>query len=369
MDYDQRSDVVKYVWKLFIQSLTKEYTVNRSSGRVWVNFNELRSKLKMEEVLRLYKVKIERDGNQHTGRCPLPCHTCDPDPACFSANLEKGIFQCFGCKAKGNVLEFAAMMEKVNPENGAALRKVAVKLQEHFFPKEHSNQKKSGPQQQELLAESGELPVLVNPPLDFELKGLEHGHQWLVKRGINLQTAVYFGVGACSRGMLKDCLAIPLHDASGVLVGYAGRPIDDEAMGDEASRYSLPVRRERKGTVVEFSKSAFVYNGYRLKAPCEALVVVEGFASVWWLCQNGIRDVVSTMGTSLSDAQSQLLVSHVGPTGTVLVIPTEDSEGEQFALEVFKRVAPYRRVRWVKLERGQSVTQLRPDQLKASVAL
>jgi DNA primase len=43
--------------------------------------------------------------------CPQPNHQGKKNSPSFPANLEKGIFQCFGCGAKGNVLEFAAMME------------------------------------------------------------------------------------------------------------------------------------------------------------------------------------------------------------------------------------------------------------------
>jgi hypothetical protein len=38
----------------------------------WVNFKELRTKLKYEDVLRHYKVEVKRKGNQHHG---CPCRT------------------------------------------------------------------------------------------------------------------------------------------------------------------------------------------------------------------------------------------------------------------------------------------------------
>src|SRR6267142_2480387 len=95
----------------------------------WIDFKELRAKLTFEQVLRHYGVEVKRNGNQHHGFCPLPNHNGKRNSPSFSANLDKGIFQCFGCGAKGNLLEFAALMENVDPKNGAELRKVALKLQ------------------------------------------------------------------------------------------------------------------------------------------------------------------------------------------------------------------------------------------------
>src|SRR6266850_3677845 len=98
----------------------------------WIDFKQLRSKLDFEQVLKHYGVEVKRKGNQHHGFCPLPKHNGKKNSASFSAHLERGIFQCFGCGAKGNVLEFAALMEKVDPQDGEALREVAFKLQQRF---------------------------------------------------------------------------------------------------------------------------------------------------------------------------------------------------------------------------------------------
>ena len=101
--------------------------------KAWVNFKELRSRLSFEKVLERYGVEVKRKGKQHHGYCPLPGHVGKRNSPSFSANLERGIFQCFGCGAKGNLLDFAAVMEKVDPKDGEALRKIALELQRYFF--------------------------------------------------------------------------------------------------------------------------------------------------------------------------------------------------------------------------------------------
>src|SRR5437763_11143255 len=100
----------------------------------WIDFKALCAALDFEQVLRHYGVEVKRKGNQHQGFCPLPNHNGKKNSPSFSANLERGIFQCFGCGAKGNLLEFAALMENTALENGAALRKVALELQNRFCP-------------------------------------------------------------------------------------------------------------------------------------------------------------------------------------------------------------------------------------------
>src|SRR5579859_5158222 len=104
------------------------------SVTTWIDFKKLRRKLDFEQVLRHYGVEVKRKGNQHHSYCPLPNHNGKKNSPSFSANLERGIFQCFGCGAKGNVLEFAALMEKADSKDGSALHKIAADLQKRFCP-------------------------------------------------------------------------------------------------------------------------------------------------------------------------------------------------------------------------------------------
>jgi DNA primase len=48
------------------------------------------------------------------------------------------------------------------------------------------------------------LPVIVNSPLDFELKHLDPVHPYLPGRGFTPETIAHFGLGFCSKGSLND---------------------------------------------------------------------------------------------------------------------------------------------------------------------
>jgi DNA primase len=330
----------------------------------WIDFKELRSKLKFEDVLTHYGVEVKRRGEQHLGSCPLPNHQGSRKAPSFSANLERGIFHCFGCQAKGNILDFAVLMSGEPVEDGRTLKKVALELQATFCSGDSKRPAKKPVGSEEPAAKQLELEVSVNAPLNFELKGLDRSHPYLSEQGLAAETVAHFGLGYCARGSLAGRIAIPLHDQDGSLIGYAGRVVDDAAITDENSCYQFPSKRERNGVALEFRKDLFLYNGYRFKTPVTDLVVVAGFPSVWWLHQNGFRRVVATMGTDCSDEQARLIVSLTRPEGMVRVMPDGDEAGEKLAYSLFEKIAPLRFIRWAKLERGERPTDLSVEELK-----
>src|SRR5262249_40949158 len=110
-------------------------------------------------------------------------------------------------------------------------------------------------------------PAVVNPPLDHELKSLDQKHEYLAKRGLTPATVKTFGVGFCSRGLMKGRIAIPIHNERAELVAYAGRAIDSELAKE--GKYKLPAG---------FKKSHVVYNLHRAREHVsKGLIVVEGF--------------------------------------------------------------------------------------------
>jgi len=337
----------------------------------WIDFKALRAKLDFEQVLRHYGVIIGRKGDQHHGFCPLPNHNGKKNSPSFSANLKRGIFQCFGCGAKGNVIEFAALMENVSLANGTDFRALALRLQEKFCPELGASPPKPGkpaeptqkPENPAAEKLPDEIPAIINAPLDFELKGLDPSHPYLTSRGFTPETIAYFGLGFCSRGYHKDRVAIPLHGHDGKLIGYAGRVVDDSKIAGDNPRYRLPGERKRDGKVFEFRKTLFLYNGWRMKVALDDLIVVEGFTGVWWLHQNSLPNVVGTMGADCSERQGEIIVSLVKPSGHVWMIPDGDPAGERFAESLLRQVSPHRFVRWVRLNENQQPTDLSGEQL------
>jgi DNA primase len=332
----------------------------------WINFRAIRQSLSFEAVLRLYHVEPKIKGTQHHDFCPLPNHNGKKNSRSFSANMDKGIFQCFGCQAKGNVLDFAVLMDNGDVHDPHSVRKTALKLQNHFNLRSQGTPpprvEKAKPEQR--VKEKENKQVLVNAPLDFELKDLDAEHPYLKSRGFNAETIERFGLGFCSRGYHKGRIAIPLHNDEGKLVGYAGRIVDDTLIDEDNPKYKLPGDRERNGIIYEFRKLDVLYNSHRIEKPLDDLIIVEGFPSVWWLDQSSFLNVVAVMGSTMSEAQANLVVRLLNPRGCAWVLTDGNAAGERCAAEILSRVAPYRCCRWAKLRDEKQPTDFMANELR-----
>src|SRR6266853_6006929 len=116
---------------------------NRKGGGMqekWVDFKAVKTAISMEMILGRYGVNwLRKSGDELRGRCPI--HQGEGTDT-FHANLTKNAFNCFSCKARGNVLDFVAAMEK------CSIRDAGLKLQEWFSlsTKESAGAAKEKPQ-------------------------------------------------------------------------------------------------------------------------------------------------------------------------------------------------------------------------------
>jgi DNA primase len=343
----------------------------------WIDFADLQSRLDFAAVLRHYGVELKvKKGDQHQGFCPLPGHGGNRRSPSFSANLSRKIFHCFGCQKKGDCIAFVASMEGMDAESGQDIRKAALLLQERFLSESPPPPQRPSPKTvrkedsesipaQENTGRGATRPVIVNAPLDFELKGLDPEHPYLKERGFTAETIAHFGLGYCSRGSMQERIAIPIHDSQGKHVGYAGRLVDDQKIGEAHPKYKLPGSRERDGKSYEFHKSLILYNGFAAGGNLRDLIVVEGFPSVWWLWQCGFSAVVALMGSDCSDEQSKLIVASTVPSARIWLMPDGDSAGELCAQGAMPRLCPHRFVRWIRMPEGQQPTSLDRHQLSS----
>jgi DNA primase len=343
----------------------------------WIDFKELRNTLKIAEVLKHHGVELKVKGDRATGFCPLKSHQGKRHSPSFSANLARNIWQCFGCAAKGNAIELFAALQGFNPGDPQQFREAALLAQETFGIGSDAPQKPRVPKVQTASVPSereveppvdrpkppDNRPRIINGVLDFTLKKLDADHPYLASRGFTPETIAHFGLGFCGRGLLEGRIAIPLHDDCGNLVGYAGRIVDDSAIGPDHPKYLLPSERERNGTVYEFRKSKLLYNAHEFRDPLDDLIVVEGFPSVWWLRQCGFPNAVALMGASCSPEQAEIIARAVNPDGRIWILADGDEAGDRCAQSIFGLVGPHRFCRWVKLPPGKQPTDCAPQVL------
>jgi DNA primase len=289
----------------------------------WVDFKAVKATVTLEMALDHYAVNwLRRKGDELRGRCPI--HQGDGEDA-FHANLEKNAFHCFSCKARGNVLDFIAAMEK------CSVRDAALKLAAWFTIGEATTEKPA-------KATVGESES--NRPLTFQLKDVDTEHEYLKARGISRETAATFGVGYfAGRGSMSGRVVIPIHNEQGELVAYAGRALD----GDEP-KYKLPAG---------FHKSQVLFNLHRVTTP--EVIVVEGFFDCMKVWQSPHPFVVALMGSSFSEHQEKLVLKHFKKVTLML---DGDAAGREAAHEIAKRLIRKIHVRIVDLPDG-----VQPDQL------
>lgn len=304
-----------------------------SRSENWVEFSEIRKKISLEAVLERYGVltTLLGSGIKRLGTCPIHNGT---NRGQFSVNLEKNVWHCFGdCNQGGGVIEFVAMKEfgGKSPEN---IRKAALLLKRWYFAdskdyesdkpatiKYKKNDLKENKSEDERTKE--------NPPLKFALKNLDADHPWFAQKGINQETAEYFGLGFCTKGMMAGRIAIPIRNEQKELVSYCGRAITEDQINNEG-KYKFPPN---------FRKSEVVYNLEQQKEKNADLLIVESFLSVWWLYQFGIKSVVALMGGALSESQKKLISSKMDCDGKVLVLMDPDATGDKGSEKAFYSLA------------------------------
>jgi DNA primase len=309
----------------------------------FVDFKAVKSAIKMEQVLDHYGLldKFKKSGDSLSGPCPIHKGS---NPTQFRVSVSKNIWNCFSeCKNGGNVLDFIARMDDVSI-HAAALKAIewfnldpqamkASSTEENNHPDEAPKTATEAPPKP---APKTPAPVpektAPNPELKFRLDKLEREHPYLKERGLTPETIETFGPGFCTKGMMAERIAIPIHNEAGLVVAYAGR-WPGEPPGD-TPKYKLP-----QG----FRKSLEFFNIARaVKEPADKpLIIVEGFFDCMKLHQNGCRRVVALMGSTMSAAQEELIRKHTDRNSQVIVMLDEDEAGRAGRVDISARLAQF----------------------------
>lgn len=278
------------------------------SKKNWIDFKAVRRDTHFQCVLDYYGIEYIGKTEQKTIFCPF--HQ-EKTPSC-KVHFGKNIFNCFGCSAKGNVIDFIVKKEGGNPSDNQDFRKGAIKALE-IMDNKPSDSPKTAPDEkkpQETNQTSSDTASSVktqnfdseankvNKPLSFSLTP-NPDHPFLKKRDLDTTQIAEFGLGFQNRGMMKNRIVFPIHDEDNNLVAYAGRWVDEKVPEGEM-RYKLPQH---------FYKSLVLYNLNRViqeHPKTKHIVIVEGFWSTIRLHSAGIP-TAACMGTSISEEQIALL--------------------------------------------------------------
>jgi len=344
-------------------------------GKPYIDFAAVKAAVTMTQALEHYglmaSMTSKKGGEALEGPCPI--HKGD-SPDQFKVSIPKNCWNCFSeCKCGGNVLDFVAKMENCDAQEAAIRMNGWFNLgldKQPPPPREDPGRQRAAssqsaapparqdapdvPQQAETPAEEGP-----NAPLKFALKDLQTDHPYIAERGLTAETAAEFGLGHCKRGTMSGRIVIPIHNAEGALVGYAGRWPGEAP--DKRPKYKLP-----EG----FKKMSEVFSLHRAlrEADSSPLIVVEGFFDVMKLWQLGWRRAVSLMGSHLSATHERLL-AEAGKSCGVILLLDEDDAGRAGRAKALLRLATKVFVKVVPLPReGAQPDHLPDDELKSLLA-
>src|SRR3954447_14530982 len=325
------------------------------SKRERIDFNFVRQEADFLTVLAHYGLVAHGSGVQRQVLCPFHA---DKKPS-LKVNLGRKVFNCFGCGASGNVIEFVRRKEGLDQDEvRAAARKLASICSIPLAPptgtvgmaRNHPKEPGSGPEtiatppepetpRSEPPGASGEVPAeAANAPIDpafaqrFRAK-LVASHPYLEARGLKPETLKAFGVSffALPTGMMRQRVVLELHDEKGQLLAWVGRWVGDEAdLPEGQGKYLFPAK---------FHKSHLLYNLHRVKRDIWRdgfVTIVEGYWSVMVLYELGIP-AVALMGRTLSTRQLALLTTL--RTKRVTVLLDGDEPGYDASAQVAAQLA------------------------------
>lgn len=296
------------------------------------NFIEkVRDANNLVEIISQY-TELKSKGHNHMGLCPFPDHK-EKTPS-FSVSESKQLYHCFGCKKSGNVFNF------LETYNGFSF----VESIEYLASRAHIDL----PKAQEMESSVGDSPSKSTKShmhrankfaavfYHQKMKALGSNHKiqdYLKKRNLTAEVIDEFRIGYASESwdeltkflqskqvplavaqslglirenrkgghydLFRDRLMFPIFSIDSKIIGFGGRIIDQGQ-----PKYINSVESD------VFKKGQSFY-GLNSSAKhirsADQVLVVEGYMDFLALYSRGVKNVVATLGTALTESHVKVL--------------------------------------------------------------
>ncbi len=294
--------------------------------------DEIKSRIDIVDLATEAGVKLRHAGKNYTGFCPF--HDNKHTPA-FVIWPETGTWRCFGqCNEGGDIFKFVMKRE------GLDFKEALQKLADRAGVKVESYQREA-PQVKEA---NEHLRTLLEDAIIFYRTHLFNNQDVLTylreKRNLTDATIETFGLGYAPSGWdttlkhftakgynqqdlidsglltvreaddeqqagrvydkFRNRIMMPIRDENGKMAGFGARIVDPNDIPKFLNSPETPI----------FSKGHLLYGLDRARKPIRAadqVVIVEGYLDVIAVHQAGYENVVSPMGTALTEDQLRLL--------------------------------------------------------------
>ncbi|MDE6790410.1 MAG: DNA primase, partial [Clostridia bacterium] len=306
----------------------------------------LKEKVNIVEVAQSY-VTLEKRGATYWACCPFH-HEKTPS---FAINESGQFYHCFGCGESGDVIRLVSELDSLDFMEAVKSLAERAKIP---MPETGGDYQKTA----EMKRKRDTLLKILNDCAHFYLDNLNSGNadahiEYILKRQIPSNMVRTFGLGASlnftdlprfllqkgysrqdivdsgavndANGRLTDAqggrLIFPLINSYNEVIGFGGRALKKTDFGKYVNTRDTLIFNKRKN----------LYNINLLKKlkrtqTVKEVIMVEGYMDTLSLYQAGFKNVVASMGTSLTQDQARLIKRYVD---TVLISYDGDGAGQK----------------------------------------
>jgi len=292
--------------------------------------NDLLNRVDIVDVINA-RVPLKKSGANYVACCPF--HT-EKTPS-FTVSQPKQFYHCFGCGAHGNAIGF--LMEYAGLGYVDAVKDLAdmvgMKLPD-FEPRRGQRSEPQGPDLYDLMDRASRF-------YRDSLKQAPAAIEYLKGRGLTGKIAARFGIGYAPSGWqslqavfpnyaekalvecglvieneqgkrydrFRDRIMFPILNQRGLVIGFGGRILETAGREEEAGSPGPKYLNSPETPL--FEKGRELYGLVQARNAIRAanrVVVVEGYMDVVALAQNGVENVVATLGTATTPVHVQRLL-------------------------------------------------------------
>ncbi|WP_132241873.1 DNA primase [Marinisporobacter balticus] len=315
-------------------------------------------------------VQLKKSGRNYVGLCPF--HN-EKTPS-FMVSEENQFYHCFGCGEKGDIINFIMKAENLDFVDTVSLLGEWAGIN---FDKNSTSK-----QENEEIYRKNKVYEINREAALFYYKNLldkkNGGLNYLLKRGLEIQTIKKFGLGYAHEdweqlnkyllckgynqneifmaGLVseqknkngyydrfRNRVMFPIINTTGKVIAFGGR-----VLGDFQPKYlnSPETPAFNKGNNLfglNFAKNEVTQK--------HQIIVVEGYMDVISLYQNGIKNVTASLGTALTKNQANLLKRYAGEVVIAYDTDTAGQAATLRGLDVLREVGC--KVRVLRLSQGK----------------
>jgi len=302
------------------------------------NLDELLGKINILDIVSQY-VQLRKTGRNFVGLCPF--HK-EKTPS-FTVSIEKQIYYCFGCNEGGNAINFLMKYDNLTFQEAIEnlARQYGVKIKRENSKKTssfdalakladyyHKNLKASKFALQYLLNRGIDIKTVDEFKLGYSEKTRQNISVFLKNSGIPSDVFMSTGILRVKEGETYDIfrgrVVIPILDVNKKVIGFGGRTIEKDGFPKYINSPESPV----------FSKGSSLFGIDKARKSISEkneVYIVEGYFDLISLYMNGVKNVVSTLGTSVTEGQLTKLRNY---TENITLMLDGDEAGIKSALRL-----------------------------------